>query len=146
MAHGISAYVLVAGIVIAQAGGADPVTAPPASQSALASTASAPSNTAAPPTTPASSPSTTPPTNAAPAPAKAATIDENSEPYVDGYSDGCASANLRYARQAHVKPNRDPKLYDSDVNYHQGWDHGYRKCEDTVSPGALPIMGNSIIL
>ena len=144
MAHGISAYVLVAGIVIAQACGADPVTAPPASQSAPASMASAPSNATAAPTT--SSSSTAPPMSAAPAPAKAATIDENSEPYVDGYSDGCASANLRYARQAHVKPNRDPKLYDTDVNYHQGWDHGYRKCEDSVSPGALPVMGNSIIL
>ena len=77
---------------------------------------------------------------------KSSQVDENSAAYVDGYSDGCASANLRYARQAHVKPNRDAKLYDNDNDYHDGWDHGYRKCEDRVTPAARPIMGNSAIL
>ena len=92
---------------------------------------------------PASSPTVATPLNTASDPNK---VDENSSNYVDGYSDGCASANLRYARQAHVKPNRDGKLYDSDNNYHEGWDHGYRKCEDRVTPSARPIMGNSTIL
>jgi hypothetical protein len=92
------------------------------------------------------------PTPTSPTPAQPAAkpqpgqVDESSASYVSGYSDGCASSNLRYARQAHVKPGRDANLYDSDTDYHAGWDHGYRKCEDKFSPGALPVMGNSIIM
>lgn len=100
------------------------------------------------PTPPSTAPAQTPSVAPAPAPQTPdpGKVDENSAGYVDGYSDGCASANLRYARQAHVKPNRDAKLYDNDRNYHEGWDHGYRKCEDRMTPGALPVMGNSIII
>ncbi len=90
-------------------------------------------------------PSSPPPASPAPKP-DADKVDETSFNYVTGYSEGCASSNLRYARQAHVKPNRDSKLYDSDRDYHEGWNHGYRKCEDRVTPGALPVMGNSAIL
>jgi len=71
---------------------------------------------------------------------------EDSPGYVEGYSDGCASANLRYARQEHVKPNKDSKLYESDQDYHAGWDHGYRKCEDKVSPGGLSVPANSVVM
>jgi hypothetical protein len=112
------------------------------------------------------SPPTTAPAAAAPAPAVSspsapadalqpspalhdtnpAPREEDTASYTDGYSDGCASANLRYARQEHVKPNRDAKLYDSDKGYHDGWDHGYRKCEDKVTPGGLAIPGNSVVL
>lgn len=97
----------------------------------------------APPATPPSTAPAASPTPQKPDPNK---VDETSFNYVTGYSEGCASANLRYARQAHVKPNRDSKLYDGDRDYHEGWDHGYRKCEDHVTPGALPVMGNSSIL
>jgi len=81
-----------------------------------------------------------------PAPSSSATPAEDSSSYTLGYSDGCASANLRYARQEHVKPNKDSKLYDADKEYHDGWDHGYRKCEDKVTPGGLSIPGNSVVM
>jgi hypothetical protein len=81
-----------------------------------------------------------------PAPPSSAAPAEDSISYTQGYSDGCASANLRYARQEHVKPNKDSKLYDADKEYHDGWDHGYRKCEDKVTPGGLSIPGNSVVM
>ena len=90
-------------------------------------------------------PAPAPPSSPA-APATKPVPQEESYSYVSGYSDGCASANLRYARQEHVKPNRDPKLYESDADYRAGWDHGYRKCEDKVTPGGIAIPGNSIVL
>jgi len=97
-------------------------------------------------------PATAPaPGTASPAAPQAAPVakpatDEQSYSYITGYSDGCATANLRYARQAHVKPNKDPNLYDSDTDYHSGWDHGYRKCEDKVVPGGLSVPGNSVVM
>ncbi len=118
-----------------------------------------PAASTAPANAPASTSSTTTPSNqTANPPASSATpaapatkpgsdqVNEKSASYVAGYSDGCASSNLRYARQAHVKPGRDAKLYDSDNDYHAGWDKGYRKCEDRFTPGALPVMGNSVIM
>jgi hypothetical protein len=124
----------------------------------LADPASAPVTSAAPspaaqPTVPApatGAPATNAPAAAAPdatqATPPAGQSEEDSYTYVTGYSDGCASANLRYARQEHVKPNKDATLYDSDKGYHDGWNHGYRKCEDHVTPGALPVPGNSVIM
>lgn len=105
----------------------------------------APSTTAPAPTT---TPSTAPAQSTTPAtpPASSTQNEENSATYVEGYSDGCASSNLRYARQEHVKPNRDSNLYANDQAYHDGWDHGYRKCEDKITPGGLSIPGNSVIM
>lgn len=104
----------------------------------------APSTTTTAPATPPTAPaeSTTPATP----PAGSTQNEENSASYVEGYSDGCASSNLRYARQEHVKPNRDSNLYANDQAYHDGWDHGYRKCEDKITPGGIAIPGNSIIM
>jgi hypothetical protein len=108
---------------------------------------------ASPPATPPSAPApSTPTTAAAPAVPPASTTPpkaqqpEDSPSYVLGYSEGCASANLRYARQEHIKPGRDAKLYDSDNDYHNGWNHGYRKCEDKITPGGLSVPGNSVIM
>ena len=125
---------VLAGAYSVQLAAADPAqttsgNAPPPSQPPTTFTVNPPSDTPAAPAAP-------------PAPQK----EEDSIGYVDGYSDGCASANLRYARQEHVKPNRDSKLYDSDKEYHDGWDHGYRKCEDKVSPGGLSVPGNSVVM
>lgn len=119
---------------------ADPAAAPGATSP------QAPSTAAPAPTTP--STSTTPAQSATPAtpPASSTQNEENSATYVEGYSDGCASSNLRYARQEHVKPNRDSNLYANDQAYHDGWDHGYRKCEDKITPGGLSIPGNSVIM
>jgi hypothetical protein len=113
--------------------GATP-TAPPQAPSATAPASNAPSTAPAQSATPA-----TPP-------ASSTQNEENSATYVQGYSDGCASSNLRYARQEHVKPNRDSNLYSNDQAYHDGWDHGYRKCEDKITPGGLSIPGNSVIM
>jgi hypothetical protein len=93
-------------------------------------------------TAPAAAATTTPVTPVPPA----GQSEDNSYTYVTGYSDGCASANLRYARQEHVKPNKDATRYDSDKGYHDGWNHGYRKCEDRSTPGAISVPGNSIIM
>lgn len=122
-----------------------PATSAPATPAAAATTSAATAPAATAPAATAPAATTTTPAASAPA-ADPNKIDENSASYVDGYSDGCASANLRYAHEAHVKPGRDDKLYSSDNNYHEGWDHGYRKCEDRMTPGALPVMGNSIIM
>ena len=124
----------IVAMFMSQAASADPATTPPSGA-----------------TPPAASQAPAAPTAAPQAPAAAATApaskpDEESYSYVSGYSDGCASANLRYARQEHVKPNKDPKLYDSDADYHSGWDHGYRKCEDKVTPGGLSVPGNSVVM
>lgn len=66
--------------------------------------------------------------------------------YNVGYNEGCATANLRAARALGVKPGRDSKLYDSDQDYHDGWNKGYRKCEDKINPGGLSVPGNSVIM
>lgn len=116
----------------------------PASPNPAAATTNPSTGSTVSPATGSTVPLGSPPTSPV-QPSSTAQIDENSLSYVDGYSEGCASANLRYAHQAHVKPGRDPKLYDSDNNYHSGWDHGYRKCEDRVTSGGLPVMGNSVI-
>ena len=93
------------------------------------------------------------PPNVAPAaPAQSATPvasqpehGEGSPMYNIGFNEGCATSNLRYARQSGQKPGKDDKLYDSDTDYHDGWNKGYRKCEDHVDQGGLPVMGNSVI-
>lgn len=111
-------------------------------QSALADPAQSPVEMT--PTMPATSPTPSGPPNAAtPTPPPA---EEDSASYVGGYSDGCATANLRYARQAHVKPNKDSKLYDGDKEYHDGWNKGYRKCEDKTTPGGLSVPANSVVM
>jgi hypothetical protein len=73
--------------------------------------------------------------------------DKNSPMYEQGYRDGCAAVNARFRAQAeHEGPAQDEKLYATDPNYHDGWDGGFRKCEDKVNQGGLPIPGNSVIL
>jgi len=98
----------------------------------------------APPTAPAGPTAATPPSTPSPPPKPVS--EEDTASYQDGFSDGCASANLRYARQEHVKPNKDPKLYDNDQGYHDGWNHGYRQCEDKITPGGLSVPGNSVVM
>lgn len=117
--------------------GADPAASTPASAASLPATAS-------PSPTPSVTPSPAPPAATTPTPPVQA--EEDTISYSSGYDEGCASANLRFARQSHVKPNRDAKLYDSDKAYHDGWDHGYRKCEDKVTPGGIAIPGNSVVM
>lgn len=58
-------------------------------------------------------------------------IDENSPSYVDGFTDGCATANPRYRKENNLTAKRDPS-YDTDANYKKGWDKGYYKCEDKM--------------
>lgn len=73
--------------------------------------------------------------------------DKNSPMYDHGYRDGCAAVNPRFrAQSGHEGPAQDEKLYATDHNYHDGWDTGYRKCEDKVERGGLPIPGNAVIL
>ena len=72
-------------------------------------------------------------------------VDENSAGYVQGFTDGCATANPRYRKDNNLTAKRDPD-YDKDNNYHKGWDKGYLKCEDKVDSGGLPIPGNSVIM
>jgi|HubBroStandDraft_2_1064218.scaffolds.fasta_scaffold103817_2 hypothetical protein len=77
----------------------------------------------------------------------AAKADEGSPAYVMGFSDGCATSNPRYRKQNNLTAKRDEAQYNSDNNYHQGWDKGYLNCEDKVDQGGLPLPGgNSIIL
>lgn len=74
-------------------------------------------------------------------------VDKNSPIYDQGFRDGCAAVNARFRSQAdHEGPAQDEKLYATDNNYHSGWDYGYRKCEDKVDQGGLPIPGNSVIM
>jgi hypothetical protein len=77
--------------------------------------------------------------------APAAKADENSPGYVSGFTDGCATANPRYRKENSLTAKRDP-MYDTDNDYHTGWDKGYLKCEDKVDSGGLPIPGNSVIM
>ncbi|HVZ68400.1 MAG TPA: hypothetical protein VG891_02985 [Rhizomicrobium sp.] len=73
--------------------------------------------------------------------------DKNSPVYDQGFRDGCAAVNARFRAQSnHEGPAQDEKLYTTDNNYHDGWDYGYRKCEDKVDQGGLPIPGNSVIM
>lgn len=73
--------------------------------------------------------------------------DKNSPMYDQGYRDGCAAVNPRFrAQSGHEGPAQDKGLYASDHNYHDGWDSGYRHCEDKIDRGGLPIPGNSVIL
>jgi hypothetical protein len=73
-------------------------------------------------------------------------IDENSPSYVEGFTDGCATANPRYRKENNLTAKRDPS-YDTDDNYHKGWDKGYYKCEDKVDQGGLALPGgNSVIM
>jgi hypothetical protein len=74
-------------------------------------------------------------------------VDKNSPMFDQGFQDGCAAVNARYRAQSnHEGPARDDKLYGSDANYYAGWNKGYRKCEDKVDQGGLPIPGNSVIM
>ncbi len=74
-------------------------------------------------------------------------VDKNSPVYEQGYQDGCAAVNPRYRKDSgHEGPPRDDKLYENDSNYRGGWDTGFRKCEDKVDQGGLPIPGNSVIM
>jgi hypothetical protein len=82
---------------------------------------------------------------ASPAPPPGGKIDENSAGYVSGFTDGCATANPRYRKENNLTAKRDPQ-YDTDADYHTGWDKGYLKCEDKVDSGGLPIPGNSVIM
>lgn len=77
--------------------------------------------------------------------APAGKVDENSPGYVSGFTDGCATANPRYRKENGLTAKRDP-MYDTDNDYHTGWDKGYLKCEDKVDSGGLPIPGNSVIM
>jgi hypothetical protein len=80
-------------------------------------------------------------------PAPPGQVDKNSPIYDQGFQDGCAAVNVRYRKQSgHDDTARDDKLYASDANYHAGWDFGFRKCEDKVDQGGLPIPGNSVIM
>ncbi|HSZ74880.1 MAG TPA: hypothetical protein VK779_08670 [Rhizomicrobium sp.] len=72
--------------------------------------------------------------------------DEGSPAYVMGFSDGCATSNPRYRKQNNLTAKRDEAQYNSDNNYHKGWDKGYLSCEDKIDSGGLPIPGNSVIL
>ncbi len=80
-------------------------------------------------------------------PAPEGPVDKNSPVYDQGFQDGCAAVNVRYRKQSdHDDTARDDKLYAADPNYHAGWDFGFRKCEDKVDQGGLPIPGNSVIM
>ena len=78
-------------------------------------------------------------------PAPAGTVDEKSPSYNQGYDDGCAASNQE-ARKAHQGPVKNDQLYSSDAGYYAGWNEGFKKCEDKVTPSALPIPGNSVIM
>lgn len=79
------------------------------------------------------------------APAPAGNVDKNSPSYTMGYTDGCAASNQQ-ARKAHQGPVKDDKLYASDASYYTGWNDAFKACEDKVTPSALPIPGNSVIM
>lgn len=72
-------------------------------------------------------------------------VDTKSPSYAIGYDDGCAASN-KDARAQHKGPVKNDQLYGSDASYYAGWNEGYKKCEDKVSPSALPIPGNSVIM
>lgn len=78
-------------------------------------------------------------------PAPPGDVDKNSPGYVHGYSDGCAAVNTR-ARKQHSGTVKDDKLYATDPSYFFGWNEAFKACEDKITPSALPIPGNSIIL
>jgi len=77
--------------------------------------------------------------------APAGTVDEKSPSYTQGFDDGCAASNQQ-ARKAHQGPVKNDQLYGSDASYYAGWNDGFKKCEDKVTPSALPIPGNSVIM
>ena len=78
-------------------------------------------------------------------PAPAGTVDEKSPSYTMGYDDGCAASN-QDARKAHQGPVKNDQLYGSDASYYAGWNDGFKKCENKMTPSALPIPGNSVIM
>lgn len=78
-------------------------------------------------------------------PAPAGNVDSKSPSYAMGYDDGCAASNQE-ARKAHQGPVKNDQLYGSDPSYYAGWNEGFKKCENKVSPSALPIPGNSVIM
>ncbi len=77
--------------------------------------------------------------------APAGAVDKKSASYAVGYNDGCAASN-KNARAQHKGPVKNDELYSSDASYYAGWNDGYKKCEDKVTPSALPIPGNSVIM
>ena len=77
------------------------------------------------------------------APAPAGNVDEKSPSYSQGYDDGCAASNQE-ARKAHQGPVKNDQLYGSDASYYAGWNEGFKKCEDKVTPSALPIPTGSM--
>jgi hypothetical protein len=72
-------------------------------------------------------------------------VDKNSPGYTQGYTDGCAASNQQ-ARKQHTGPVKDDKLYASSASYFAGWNEAFKACEDKVTPSALPIPGNSVIM
>ncbi|HUJ02977.1 MAG TPA: hypothetical protein VLW75_05010 [Rhizomicrobium sp.] len=73
------------------------------------------------------------------------TVDQKSPSYTMGYDDGCAASN-QDARKAHQGPVKNDQLYGSDASYYAGWNDGFKKCENKMTPSALPIPGNSVIM
>ena len=49
--------------------------------------------------------------------------------YVAGYNDGCSSGNASQNPVAGFY-RQDVKMFDSDKQYAEGWNTGYKKCED----------------
>jgi hypothetical protein len=72
-------------------------------------------------------------------------VDTKSPSYTMGYDDGCSASNQQ-ARAQHKGPVKNDQLYASDASYYGGWNDGYKKCENKVTPSALPIPGNSVIM
>lgn len=82
---------------------------------------------------------------AAPVSAPPGDVDKNSPGYTHGYADGCAASNSR-ARKEHTGPVKDDNLYATNPSYYFGWNQAFKECEDKVTPSALPIPGNSVIM
>jgi len=73
------------------------------------------------------------------------TVDKNSPGYTQGYTDGCAASNQQ-ARKQHTGPVKDDNMYSTNASYFAGWNEAFKACEDKVTPSALPIPGNSVIM
>ncbi|HEV2561699.1 MAG TPA: hypothetical protein VGT78_06120 [Rhizomicrobium sp.] len=72
-------------------------------------------------------------------------VDKSSPGYTQGYTDGCAASNQQ-ARKQHTGPLKDDNMYSSNASYYAGWNEAFKACEDKVTPSALPIPGNSVIM